>query len=157
MGNNPPLPQKELKRLKAREIANRKRAKNKGLSALPVSIEGLWLLQKGMCACPRCDFNNPLNPNAKHGDDDHIIIAHGYALGSVVTMGHTPNNVRLWSAGCNKEEAKLEVADMAKQRKFTVNKQDGGGERKPKPKPRIQSRGFPKRPQRSQKTCSHRH
>ncbi len=142
------LPATELKRLKARETANRRRAKEKGAPAIEINIEALWELQGGMCWCPECRGERALNPNAKHGDPDHIIIAHPFCLSAKGSLGHVPNNVELWRAECNKREARMETGDVAKSKRMAFVNCIGA--EKPEKKTKWpKGRGFP--PKGSQK------
>lgn len=112
------LPASELARLKHREQAQRAETKRRGLPVEMISVEALWLLQRGVCGCKdRC---GTLNPVAQHGDDDHIIIGHLHArsLGG----GHTIHNVFLQRAGCNHTAAALEKSAKAKRTKHIPDK-----------------------------------
>lgn len=94
----PALPDTERKRLEAREKAQRRETKLLSLPVEPISIEGLWLLQRGVCGClERC---GPLNPNATDGDPDAIVIGHIHARR--FKGWHTAENVRLQRADCNR-------------------------------------------------------
>lgn len=137
------LPQKERDRLKKNEQANRHRARENGLPVVPVSVEALWLLQKGKCSCPVCDYKKDLII----GD---TVIAHRKHLRSRTgSPGHVPHNVELWRKDCNAKEAKQEKHDLHKFDRFnltvptTVEKREKPKSRSRWPKGRkIKSRGF---------------
>jgi len=106
------LPETERQRLHKNEVANRSRARKDNLPAVPVSVEGLWLIQRGCCACDKCRCEVPLVAG-------NIIIAHRKHLKAKTgSPGHMPHNVQLWSSECNAEEAKQEVSDSAKYDRF---------------------------------------
>ena len=103
-----------LKRLQDRERDQRRQTKKQDLPCEPVSVEGLWLIQRGLCGCPeRC---GPINPDAVHGDDDHIIIGHIHARR--FKGWHTVDNVRLQRADCNRKASGEENTAAGKGRRF---------------------------------------
>ena len=128
------VPEGERKRLHNAEVRNRSRAREAGLPVIPVSVEGLWLIQGGKCACPECNYTQDLI----HGD---TVIAHKKHLKSRTgSPGHVPHNVQLWRHACNAREAKQEKRDLHKfdrfevQEKSTVEKREkkSAGSRWPK-------------------------
>ncbi len=118
----PQVPDAEKERLKAREAAQRRETKKRGLPAWPVSVEGLWLVQRGMCTCPECAGQKPLNPFTEAGDDDRIVLAHVYFRAGKGSPGHVPHNVALWPHKCNAREAGGETSALAKGNRMAVNK-----------------------------------
>ena len=46
-----PIPPEALARLKAAELRQRNETRKRGLTAVPVSVEGLLLIQKFLCGC----------------------------------------------------------------------------------------------------------
>lgn len=108
----PVLPDAERERLHKNEVANRSRVRKKGLRAIPCSVEGLWLLQRGMCPCPKCDYKKPLIIGK-------IVIAHRDFTSGKGSAGHVPKNVELWNDDCNKEEAPKETHAYWKGKRFT--------------------------------------
>lgn len=124
------VPAEEKARLKRNEAAQRRETAKRGLPALPVSVEGLWLIQRGMCPCDECRCQVPL----EIGD---IVIAHRQFRGGVGSPGHVPHNVQLWRSACNKREAPLETSAKAKGERMAV--QHG----RPK-RGKIQGPGFKK-------------
>jgi len=130
-----------LIRLVAAEKRQRAETKRRGLPIEPVSVEALWLLQTEVCGCSeRC---GPLNPDARHGEPDAIVIGHQYARS--LQGGHTIQNVRLQRADCNHLMAGIEKTAKAKRDKFTPTRnrlvEAKATRRKP---PKIQNRGFQK-------------
>jgi len=120
----PALPPAELTRLKKREAAQRSqtramaKASKTRLKVETVSIEGLWLLQRGVCGCDeRC---GPLNPNAEHGDPDHIVF--GHLTARRFGGGHTIRNSALQRADCNQAATKHENNRGRVETKFTPDK-----------------------------------
>ncbi|MEO0449064.1 MAG: hypothetical protein AAFZ74_01955 [Pseudomonadota bacterium] len=133
------LPEAERQRLHKNEVSNRSRVRAKGLPVLPVSVEGLWLIQRGMCPCNVCQYKRPLEVGK-------IVIAHKDFTSGKRSPGHVPSNVELWREECNQREAPSETSGFHKGNRFTPDsvsiseKRD----RKAKPKSKIQSRGFSK-------------
>lgn len=116
-----PVPPEALKRLKEAEARQRNETKRQKLPAEVVSIEGLWLLQRGLCGCLECAKGEALklNPEAVHGEPDHIVIMHLFPRGA--KGGHTVANVRLGWASHNLSSAHQEWTDIAKGRRMAVN------------------------------------
>ena len=83
------LPETEKARLKKNEAAQRRETAKRGLPAVPVSIEGLWLIQGGCCGCDVCRCQSPLVPGK-------IVIAHRHFRAGKGSPGHMPHNVQLW-------------------------------------------------------------
>lgn len=108
------LPEAERKRLHRNEVSNRTRARKKELPVVPVCVEALWMLQNGCCACPKCNYQAPLEV----GD---TVIAHKEYLGGVGSPGHTPGNVQLWIKSHNAEVGHQETSDKAKYDRFRVD------------------------------------
>ena len=139
-----PLPQSELKRLRVREREQRRQTKERGLPVEFINTEALWLLQAGVCGCKeRC---GALNPNAMHGEPDHIVIGHIYPRS--LQGGHTIHNVFLQRADCNAFSAQSWEAGSRRMRtKFTPDKTRGEKRKEAKrtsSKP-VKGRGFDKR------------
>jgi len=118
----PQLPVEALERLEKAERRQRRETAKRGLQALPVSVLGLWLLQRGLCGCG-CD--TPLNPlvewDEKSPPDDFIVIAHVLARGSRGT--HDRKNVELWRHACNKRDAGPDTSGAASVKRFTPDMQ----------------------------------
>lgn len=136
------LPAACASRLRRAEARQRRETKERGLYAEPVSIDGLWLLQRGLCAC---GCKQPLDPvsswDEKAPPAAYPVIAHVHARGSRGV--HSIDNVRLWRFQCNRDRAVTENTEVAKVKRFTVNlglKPDR--QERPAPKRKIQSRGF---------------
>lgn len=107
------VPESERERLRAREAAQMAETRRRRMRVEPVSIEGLWLLQRGMCGCDeRCA---PLNPFARPYADDQTIIGHIH--GRDFTECHTIDSVRLQLASCNRKDAKREATERASRAK----------------------------------------
>lgn len=105
------LPETERKRLHRNEVSNRSRVRAKELPVLPVSVEGLWMIQQGMCSCKVCNYEKPLIIG-------EIVIAHPDFTSGKNSPGHTPKNVELWNAACNKREAPKETSGFHKGNRF---------------------------------------
>ncbi|MEL7445590.1 MAG: hypothetical protein AAGK02_07230 [Pseudomonadota bacterium] len=105
------IPAEELTRLKAREVAHRKRARDKGLPVEPVNVEALLMLQNGKCR----KTGKPLIFSASDTDRDagKPIIAHEFPLGAKRSPGHVVGNVWLWRNDANQAEARIETSDIA--------------------------------------------
>ena len=106
------LPQPILDRMQRAEQRQRRETAKRGLKAVPVSVEALWLLQKGLCGC---GCGKPLDiesawdeQNPPHG---YPVIAHGLARGS--KGEHTPQNVGLWRHLCNFTASHTEKTEIA--------------------------------------------
>lgn len=133
------IPPSELKRLKERELANRSRARKYGRKTMPVSIEGLLLLQRGKCMkSGRPLIFDPRDPDYANGK---AVIAHEERLAWNQSKGHVPGNVWLWRHDENAEEAyEREAPDFAKQRKMLAPV--GLKSDEPRKPGKIQGRGF---------------
>ena len=116
-----PVPPEALARLKDAEARQRNETKRKKLPAEFVSVEGLWLIQRGLCGCLECAKGEAakLNPEAVHGEPDHIVIMHLFPRGA--KGGHTVANVRLGRADHNRASAHQEWSDIALGRRMAVN------------------------------------
>lgn len=136
------IPATELKRLQARERANRRRARDMGKPFEAVSIEGLLLLQDGKCAkTGKPLIFDPRDPDREAGKP---IIAHEDCLAMKRSPGHVVGNVWLWRNDANQEEARAERSALA------LGQRVRGETRKPKGKiggRQLQSRGFQKPPE----------
>lgn len=108
------LPDGEQARLKRNEAAQRRETAKRGLPAVSVSVEGLWLIQNGCCACDKCRCTVPLVVGK-------IVIAHRHFRGGVGSPGHMPHNVQLWLEQCNAREAGPETSAMWKGRRFEAD------------------------------------
>ena len=129
------VPEHERERLRAREAAQRSETRNRGMRVEPISIEGLWLIQAGMCGCDdRCA---PLNPFAKPYADDQTVI--GHIDGRHFTQCHTIDSVRLQLASCNRKDAKREATERASRAKAEAVR----GLKAEKPKAEPQKRNGP--------------
>ena len=107
------VPEHERERLRAREAAQRSETRSRGMRVEPVSVEGLWILQRGICSChDRC---GPLNPFAKPYADDQTVI--GHIDGRHFTECHTIDSVRLQLASCNRKDAAREATERASRAK----------------------------------------
>ena len=107
----------EVKRLEARERAHRKRAVDKGVPMRPVSIEGLLLLQDGICQ----HTGKPLIFDPEHPDREagKPVIAHERCLAMKHTPGHVPGNVWLWHNDANRKEARVETKMLGRGRRVS--------------------------------------
>lgn len=116
------IPPEALARLKTAERRQRQDTKNRGLLAVPVSVEGLLLLQtqgdKIMCGC---GCNLPLDFEAKYDPKEtpegYPVIAHRLARGS--KGEHTPKNVSIDRDACNKRDAGPDTSGAASVKRFT--------------------------------------
>lgn len=108
------LPAEEKARLNCNEAAQRRETKRRGLPALPVSPEGLWLVQRGMCTCNECRGDVPLEV----GD---TVIAHPHFRAGKGSPGHVPTNVALWRKACNAREAPKETSALGRGRRLAVD------------------------------------
>lgn len=109
------IPLEERRRLQRNERAQRYRTRKRGLPVLPISIEGLWLVQSGMCTCNECRGRVPL-------EIGRIVVAHPHYRAGKGSPGHVPTNVSLWNMCCNQREAANEIAALAKSRRMAVQK-----------------------------------
>jgi len=110
------VPESERERLRAREAAQRSETRNRGMRVEPVSVEGLWMLQRGICHChARC---GPLNPFAEPYAPDQTVI--GHIDGRDFTQGHTIDTVRLQLASCNANDAKREATERASRKRAAM-------------------------------------
>lgn len=125
------------KREKAQRLQTRKMDyKGRSLKVEPVSVDGLWLLQRGTCTC---GCKQALNPLAVHPAPDSIVIAH--VLLRTKGGGHTINNVRLWHKRCNDREAAKEKTAAG-----VGNRTGFSPERKARPKAEKPKSRMPKPP-----------
>ena len=124
------VPQQEKARLKRNEARQRRQTEKRGLPALPISVEGLWLIQRGMCTCNDCRGEVPLEVGS-------IVIAHPHYRAGKGSPGHVPTNVSLWLKRCNDREARKEMAALRRGRRLAV---DLTGT-----KPEAKARKWPKR------------
>lgn len=135
------VPAEEKARLIAREKTHRRETAKKGLKAESVSVEALWMLQRGFCGCHDGEACGPLNPHAKHGDPDHIVIGHDEARR--FEAGHTRRNVILQRADCNQKQSGQENSWQRRQTKFIPDPEREPTRAKPKrghgsiPKPKV--------------------
>lgn len=137
------VPAAEQKRLRDREAAQRRETKARDLPALPISVEGLWMVQRGMCTCPECRGEVPLNPHAEAGSDERIVIAHVFYRAGKGSPGHVPHNVALWPSRCNRREARDENRARGRGNHQAVKKLLATDR---KPERKSKSRGFSKAP-----------
>lgn len=128
------LPEEEKARLKRNEAAQRRETKKRGLPALPISPEGLWLVQRGMCTCNECRGTVPLEV----GD---TVIAHPHFRAGKGSPGHVPTNVSLWRKACNAREAGPETSALGRGRRLAVDLNRKGSEPS-RGRSSIQGRGF---------------
>lgn len=140
------VPDGEKERLRAREAAQRSETRSRGMKVEPVSVEALWMLQRGLCGCSeRC---GPLNPFAKAYADDQTVI--GHIDGRDFTRSHTIDSVRLQLASCNRKDAGREATERASRAKAEAIrglkpvKEDAPVRKKKRP---IKSRGFQQKPE----------
>jgi len=138
----PDLPEAERDRLHKNEVANRSRSRKAELPTFPVPVEGLWIVQRGMCACRECNYSKPLIIG-------RIVIAHRKHLKSRTTSpGHVAHNVELWNDTCNDREAGQEKHDLHKYDRFeakSVSISEKRDRKSDKPKKKWGSRPFEKR------------
>lgn len=121
-----PIPPDALARLRTAERRQRKETLDRGLTAVPVSVEGLCLLQmserKILCGCG-CGL--PLDFEAKYDPKDtppgYPVIAHRLARGS--RGEHTPRNVSIDRDACNKRDAGPDTSGAASVKRFTPDMQ----------------------------------
>lgn len=109
------LPESERKRLIRNEAAQRRETAKRGLPALPISVEGLWLISRGMCTCNECRGEVPLDPAT-------AVIAHVFYRAGKGSPGHVPTNVALWNDACNRREAPLETSALGRGRRLAPEK-----------------------------------
>lgn len=121
-----PVPPDALARLKAAEMRQRNETRKRGLTAVPVSVEGLCLLQmkEGKILCG-CGCNLPLDFEAKYDAKEppagYPVIAHRLARGS--RGEHTPRNVSIDRDACNKRDASADTSGAASVKRFTPDYQ----------------------------------
>ena len=121
-----PIPPEALARLRNAERRQRKETLDRGLTAVPVSVEGLCLLQmkEGKILCG-CGCGLPLDFEAKYDPKDtpegYPIIAHVLARGS--RGEHTPLNVQIHRDACNKRDASADTSGAASVKRFTPDMQ----------------------------------
>lgn len=140
----PDIPEPELKRLKQREQAQRAETKRRGLPSKPVSVEGLLLLQRGLCA----KSEKPLIFDEDHPDraSGKPVIAHVIDRTVKRCPGHVVGNVELWRHDANQAETKPENEARGLGRRHAVNKLLAC-DRPENPKSRWNGRGFPEKPE----------
>lgn len=114
----PMLSPEALKRLQKNERAQASKTKAQGLAVEFVSVEALWLLQRGCCVCPNCE-RTPMDPEGKGQEPDAPVIAHVFLRKR--KGGHTIENVRLWRHACNAAMAATENRDTALGDRMAVN------------------------------------
>lgn len=114
------LPESERKRLIRNEAAQRRETAKRGLPALPISVEGLWLISRGMCTCNECRGEVPLDPAT-------AVIAHVFYRAGKGSPGHVPTNVALWNDACNRREARLETSALGRGRRQTPKRHSDEG------------------------------
>lgn len=114
------LPESERKRLIRNEAAQRRETAKRGLPALPISVEGLWLISRGMCTCNECRGEKPLVIG-------EIVIAHVFFRAGKGSPGHVPANVSLWNDACNRREAGLETSALGRGRRQTPKRHSDEG------------------------------
>lgn len=121
-----PIPPEALARLKAAEMRQRNETRKRGLTAMPVSVEGLCLLQmsggKVLCGCGcglPLDFEAKYDPKAT--PEGYPVIAHRLARGS--RGEHTPRNVAIDRDACNKRDASADTSGAASVKRFTPDMQ----------------------------------
>lgn len=114
------LPESERKRLIRNEAAQRRETAKRGLPALPISVEGLWLISRGMCTCNECRGLVPLDPAT-------AVIAHVFYRAGKGSPGHVPANVSLWNDACNRREAGLETSALGRGRRHTPKRPSDEG------------------------------
>ena len=107
-----------LARLQKNERAQASETKRRGLPVEFVSVEALWLLQRGCCVCPNCN-RTPMDPDGKGQEPDAPVIAHVFLRKR--KGGHTIENVRLWRHACNAAMAATEKRDTSKGDRMAVN------------------------------------
>ncbi len=107
-----------LARLQKNERAQASKTKEMGLPVEFVSVEALWLLQRGCCVCPNCN-RTPMDPDGKGQEPDAPVIAHVFLRKR--KGGHTIENVRLWRHACNAAMAATEKRDTSKGDRMAVN------------------------------------
>lgn len=113
-----PISAEALARLKRAEVRQRHETKKRGLTAVPVSIEGLLLIQRFRCGCPcgeMLDFVTPWD-EAKP-PESYPVIAHVLARGS--RGDHTPRNVQIHRWICNKRDAGPDTSGAASVKRHT--------------------------------------
>lgn len=121
-----PVPPEALARLKAAEMRQRNETRKRGLTAVPVSVEGLCLLQmKDKVICCGCPCGEPLDFTTPWDDKNpplsYPVIAHVLARGS--RGEHTPRNVQIHRWACNKRDASADTSGAASVKRFTPDYQ----------------------------------
>lgn len=114
----PRLSPEALKRLQKNERAQASETKRRGLPVEFVSVEALWLLQRGCCVCPNCD-RTPMDPEGTGQEPDAPVIAHVFLRKR--KGSHSIDNVRLWRHACNAAMAATEKRDTSKGDRMAVN------------------------------------
>lgn len=131
------LSEAQQKRLIRNEASNRRETAKRGLPAVPVSAEGLWLISQGMCHCNECRGTVPLDP-------DTAVIAHVYFRAGKGSPGHVPHNLAIWNEVCNRREARLETSSLAKGKRLEIKKPIDTEPEVDRVKPKLKSK-WPKR------------
>lgn len=121
-----PIPPEALARLRTAERRQRNETRKRGLTAVPVSVEGLCLLQmKDRQILCGCGCGLPLDFEAKYDPKEtppgYPVIAHVLARGS--RGEHTPRNVQIHRDACNKRDASADTSGAASVKRFTPDMQ----------------------------------
>lgn len=108
-----------LKALQSAEQRNRKATADMGLTAKPVEVGALILLQRGKCVCGKCnslplDFESEWSPAS--APPGYPVIAH--KVNRAKGGDHIVGNVWLWRHECNAREARSETSGAAKGDRF---------------------------------------
>lgn len=117
-----PVPPEALARLKRAEARQRNETKARGLTAVPVSVEGLLLIQRFLCGCgcgEPLDFTSEWDE--KSPPAGYPVIAHRLARGS--RGEHTPRNLGIDRHACNARDAKADTSGAASVKRHTPDMQ----------------------------------
>lgn len=133
-----------LARLQKNERAQASETKRRGLPVEFVSVEALWLLQRGCCVCPSCK-RTPMDPEGRGQEPDAPVIAHVFLRKR--KGGHTIENVRLWRHACNAAMAATENRDTSLGDRMAVQRDLIAKPKEERRSGAIQSRGFQKPPE----------
>jgi hypothetical protein len=145
----PALSTHALARLKRNEAAQRAETKRRGLPAVFVSVEALWLLYAGKCCCSLvrgeagCNFM-AMDPEGVGQEPDAPVIAHVYLRKR--RGGHDPENTRLWRHQCNQAFAAVERHDTALGDRMALDFTRKLLAPEERPRSSIKSAGFRKHP-----------
>jgi hypothetical protein len=113
-----PISAEALARLKRAEARQRNETKKRGLTAVPVSIEGLLLIQRFRCGCPCGELLDFVTPwDEAKPPESYPVIAHVLARGS--RGDHTPRNVQIHRWICNKRDASPDTSGAASVKRHT--------------------------------------